>query len=112
MLTIIWSMAISGILIKVFIINAPRWITAGVYLVMGWMAVLAVSEISLRMPAAAITWMVIGGLFYSLGAIIYITKKLNFIPGVFGFHEIWHLFVIFGAASHFYLIAKFIAYAS
>ncbi len=112
MMAIIWSMAITGVLMKVFIINAPRWITAGVYLVMGWMAILAVSEIWLRMPIPAIIWLVIGGLFYSIGAIIYITKKLNFIPGIFGFHEIWHLFVIFGAASHFYLVARYIAYAS
>jgi hemolysin III len=53
--------------------------------------------------------MVAGGLFYTVGAIIYITKKLDFIPGVFGFHEIWHIFVILGALSHFILIAAYIA---
>ena len=56
-----------------------------------------------------ITWMVVGGLFYTIGAIIYITKKLNFVPGKFGFHEVWHIFVMLGAFSHFYLILRYIA---
>jgi hemolysin III len=76
---------------------------------MGWLAIMGVEEILQSMPVAAILLMVIGGLFYSIGAIVYITKKLNFIPGVFGFHEIWHIFVIFGALSHFILILRYVA---
>ncbi|MDO9084611.1 MAG: hemolysin III family protein [Anaerolineaceae bacterium] len=111
MLAIIWGLAIIGVSVKLFIINAPRWVTAGVYLLMGWLAIMGVEEILQSMPVAAILLMVIGGLFYSIGAIVYITKKLNFIPGVFGFHEIWHIFVILGAFSHFYVILRFIAMA-
>lgn len=109
MLTLIWLMAAAGITVKLFIIRAPRWVTAGVYLIMGWSAVMAVMEIINKMPPAAIFWLVAGGLFYTVGAIVYITKKLDFIPGVFGFHEIWHIFVILGAISHFIVIAGFIA---
>ena len=109
LLTIIWIMAAAGITVKLFIIKAPRWVTAGVYLIMGWSAVMAVMEIINKMPPAAIFWLVAGGLFYTVGAIVYITKKLDFLPGVFGFHEIWHIFVILGALSHFIVIAGFIA---
>jgi hemolysin III len=109
MLILIWSLAIIGIAVKLFVINAPRWITAGVYLVMGWLAIMGVQEILRTMPAAAIIWLVVGGLFYSLGAIIYITKFMDFLPGIFGFHEVWHIFVILGAFSHYYLILRFIA---
>ena len=109
LLTLIWMMAIAGITVKLFIIKAPRWVTAGVYLIMGWSAVMAVMEIINKMPPAAIFWLVAGGLFYTVGAIVYITKKLDFLPGVFGFHEIWHIFVILGALSHFIVIAGFIA---
>ncbi|MDX9851354.1 MAG: hemolysin III family protein [Anaerolineaceae bacterium] len=109
MLILIWSLAFIGIIVKLFVINAPRWITAGVYLVMGWLAIMGIQEILRTMPTAAILWMVIGGLFYSIGAIIYITKRLDFAPGKFGFHEVWHIFVILGAFSHFYLILRFIA---
>ncbi len=109
MLILIWSLAIIGIIIKLFVINAPRWITAGVYLLMGWLAIMGIQEILRTMPTAAILWMVIGGLFYTIGAIIYITKYFDFIPGKLGFHEVWHIFVILGAFSHFYLILRFIA---
>lgn len=109
MLILIWSLALIGIVVKLFVINAPRWITAGVYLIMGWLSIMGVQEILRSMPTTAITWLVVGGLFYSLGAIIYITKLLDFFPGKFGFHEVWHVFVILGAFSHYYLILRFIA---
>ncbi len=109
LLILIWSLAIIGIAVKLFVINSPRWITAGVYLVMGWLAIMGVQEILRTMPTAAIIWLVVGGLFYSLGAIIYITKFMDFFPGKFGFHEVWHIFVILGAFSHYYLILRFIA---
>lgn len=109
MLMVIWGLAIIGVIVKLFVINAPRWVTAGIYLVMGWLAMMGIQEILRTMPTAAIIWMIIGGLFYSLGAIIYITKRFDFAPGTFGFHEVWHIFVILGAFSHFYLILRFIA---
>lgn len=108
LLTIIWAMAVIGVVVKMFIIRAPRWITAGVYLVMGWFSVVGVKEIITRMPPGAIFWLVAGGLFYTVGAIVYMTKKLNLIPGVFGFHEIWHIFVILGALSHFMIMLFYI----
>ncbi|MBW6473074.1 MAG: hemolysin III family protein [Anaerolineaceae bacterium] len=109
MLILIWSLAIIGIIVKLFVINAPRWTTAGVYLVMGWLAIMGVQEILRTMPTAAMIWLVLGGLFYSLGAIIYITKFMDLFPGTFGFHEVWHIFVILGALSHYFVILKFIA---
>ena len=112
LLAIIWTIAVAGVIVKLFVINAPRWITAGIYLVMGWLSLMAVGEIMQRMPAAAITWLVAGGLFYTVGAVIYIAKKPDFFPGAFGFHELWHIFVILGALSHFILVAVFVAGAS
>lgn len=107
MLTIIWSMALVGIIVKLFVIKAPRWVTAGLYLLMGWTCVMAIGEMIRTMPAGAFVWLILGGLFYTVGAVIYITRKLDFKPDVFGFHEVWHLFVLLGAASHFIMIAVF-----
>ena len=107
MLTIIWSMALVGIIVKLFVIKAPRWVTAGLYLLMGWTCVMAIGEMIRTMPAGAFVWLILGGLFYTVGAVIYITRKLDFKPDVFGFHEVWHIFVILGAASHFIMIAIF-----
>jgi len=109
LLGIVWGFALVGIVVKMFIINAPRWVSAGIYLIMGWLAVFAVQQIITTMPAGAMFWLVAGGLFFTLGAIIYITKKMDFLPGIFGFHEVWHIFVILGCLSHFILVAQFIA---
>jgi hemolysin III len=95
--------------VKLFVIRAPRWVTAGIYLLMGWLSILAIGEMLARMPAAALVWLALGGLAYTVGAIVYMLKKPDFIPGVFGFHEVWHIFVILGCLAHFILIAVFVA---
>lgn len=101
LLGIIWSLALAGIIVKVFYIRAPRWLNAGIYLVMGWLAVSASGQMLAALPAWVLGWMIAGGVMYTLGAIVYITKIFNFKPGVFGFHEMWHIFVMLAAAAHF-----------
>ncbi len=110
-LALIWAMALAGVVVKLFVINAPRWVTAGIYLVMGWMAVLVIKPMLAVMPVGSLLWMLAGGVLYTLGAVIYITKKLDFLPGVFGFHEVWHVFVTLAALCHFIMIYKYVAMA-
>jgi len=109
LLVIIWIMALAGVIVKLFVIKEPRWMRAGVYLVMGWLGILGIPEILRTMPVGAIAWLVLGGVLFTLGAVIYVMKKLDPRPGVFGFHEIWHIFVIFGCLAHYILIAAFVA---
>ncbi len=106
---IIWSLAIIGIVVKIFIMHAPRWITAGTYVVMGWLCLGAVGQMLQALPVGALIWLTAGGVIYTLGAVIYITRILNFVPGRFGFHEVWHIFVILGALAHFIAIAAYLA---
>ena len=106
MLAVIWGLAAVGILVKVFVIHAPRWVTAGVYVGMGWLSVFALPQIRLHLTGAAANWLLAGGILYTLGAVIYVTKKCDFSPGVFGFHEVWHIFVLLGAAAHFAAVAQ------
>jgi len=101
MLSIIWSLALIGITIKVFYIRAPRWLNAGIYLVMGWLCIAAIGQMLAVLPVWIIGWLIAGGIIYTFGAIVYITKIFDFIPGVFGFHEVWHIFVMLAAAAHF-----------
>lgn len=101
MLSIIWSLAIIGIVIKVFYIRAPRWLNAGIYVLMGWISVSAAGQMLAALPAWVLGWLIAGGVIYTLGAVVYITKIFNFKPGVFGFHEVWHIFVLLAAAAHF-----------
>ena len=108
-LAIVWSFAVIGIIVNMFIMNTPRWLTAGVYVVMGWLCLLAVGEMLRVLPAGALTWLGFGGVIYTLGAVVYVTKMFDFFPGKFGFHEVWHIFVILGALAHFISIAVYIA---
>lgn len=108
-LAIVWSLAVIGIAVKLLVIRAPRWLTAGVYLVMGWMAIFAMQEILAVMPVGALAWLLAGGVLFSLGALVYIFRRPNFWPGVFGFHEVWHIFVILGCLAHFILVAAYVA---
>lgn len=109
MLGIVWGLALAGIGVKIFFIKAPRWVTAGVYLIMGWLSILGVQEILAALPLGAVIWLAAGGLIFTLGAVVYITKMMDFVPGVFGFHEVWHIFVILGALAHFIMIAVYVA---
>ncbi len=109
MLALVWGIAIVGIISKIFIINTPNWFSASIYLGMGWLAVAAMGEITRVMPAGAIAWLVAGGIIFTMGAVVYATKILDFKPGVFGYHEVWHLFVVGGAFCHFMLILLYIA---
>lgn len=101
MLSIIWSLALIGIAVKIFYIRAPRWLNAGIYIVMGWLSLATVGQMIAHLPAWVLTWLIIGGVTYTLGAVVYMTKIFNFKPGVFGFHEIWHIFVLLAAMFHF-----------
>ena len=101
MLIIIWSLAAIGIIVKVFYIKAPRWLNAGIYVVMGWLCVGASGQMLATLPAWVFTWLLVGGVIYTLGAVVYSTKIFNFKPGVFGFHEVWHIFVMLAAAAHY-----------
>ena len=109
MLIIVWSFALVGIGIKIFIIKAPRWVSAGVYLAMGWMCIIALKEMLTMLPVGALIWLAVGGIIYTLGAVVYATKIFDFFPGKFGFHEIWHIFVILGALAHFIAILAYVA---
>lgn len=101
MLSIIWSLAAIGIIVKVFYIKAPRWLNAGIYVVMGWLCVGAAGQMLATLPVWVFAWLLAGGIVYTLGAVVYSTKLFNFWPGVFGFHEVWHIFVMLAAAAHF-----------
>ena len=101
LLTVIWSIALIGILVKVFWIGAPRWLNAVMYVIMGWLCVSAIGQMTTTLTPFALVWLIAGGIIYTLGAVVYATKLFNFVPGIFGFHEVWHIFVLLGALAHF-----------
>jgi channel protein (hemolysin III family) len=80
-LIIIWALAIAGVFFKIFRLDAPRWLYTGIYLVMGWLIVLATVPLARAVGLDRLFWLVIGGVFYSIGAVIYGLKKPDPVPG-------------------------------
>ncbi len=104
----IWFIAVVGTVFKLFWINSPRWISAGVYVLMGWIAIVGIGPMVRTLQPGAIFWLVAGGILYSTGAVIYALKRPDPWPGWFGFHEIFHVFVILGSSAHFWVFYRYI----
>ena len=109
LLIAIWSLAGIGILFKFAFMHAPRWLSVAIYLAMGWVGVISIGEMVQSLPLAAFVWLFIGGLLYTAGAVVYATKRLNFFPGIFGFHEVWHVFVTAASVAHYVFIVAYVA---
>jgi hemolysin III len=109
LLCLIWGLALCGILLKLLWMGAPRWLSVALYLGMGWVALVAAPALFRAVPAGGMAWVLAGALVYSAGALIYWLKRPNPVPGVFGFHELWHLFVMAGSACHFWAVLGYIA---
>jgi hemolysin III len=105
MLAVIWGLAAIGIALKVAWRGAPRLLYTSIYVAMGWLAVVRWSDVVHGLPRLALGLVVAGGITYTLGAVVYATKRPDPKPNVFGFHEIWHLFVLGGSALHFAAVA-------
>lgn len=102
----IWAFAVVGILIKMCWMNAPRWLYTSVYILMGWAIVFDWKSLSL-MPAGAIGMLLAGGISYTVGAVFYIMKKPNFSSN-FGFHELFHVFILLGSFLHFLTVVIYV----
>ncbi len=101
-----WVLALAGILIKLLWLDAPRALYTGLYLAMGWAIVLDAPALA-AMPAGCFGLILAGGLLYSAGAVLYIIKKPNLSP-TFGFHELFHLFILAGSACHILAVLVYV----
>lgn len=108
---LVWAVALIGILIKGLWINCPKWFSSVIYIGMGWLCVLAFSQILQALSKPAFGWLLAGGIIYTIGGIIYALKVplFNSKHKNFGSHEIFHLFVMGGSICHFILMYFFVA---
>ncbi|MCA1933422.1 MAG: hemolysin III family protein [Calditerrivibrio sp.] len=104
----LWIITILGIFFKIFWIHAPRLLYTSIYLIMGWVGVVAIYPLYTKLNLMGISWLISGGILYTVGAIVYALKKPDPFPKIFGFHEIWHIFVILGTTSHFVAVSTII----
>ena len=109
MLIAVWAVALAGTVMALLWIDAPRWITAGVYLFMGWMSLFMLPSLLRNMPPLGLFWLVLGGALYTVGGVLYAVKWPGRNNPRFGCHEIFHLFILLGSVAHFFLMYQVVA---
>jgi hemolysin III len=103
-LGVIWGIAIIGMVIKAIFKNIPKWVTNTFYICMGWIGGVLTVPFYQQTGLLGFGLLLSGAFFYTLGFIIYNIEKPNPLPGIFGFHEIWHILVMLGALSHYLMM--------
>lgn len=103
-----WSIVVAGVLITLVWINKPRKLSVALYLAMGWVALVPMYKLWQAMPGGAIALILAGGASYTAGAIIYAKKRPDPVPGVFGFHEVFHLFILAGAGFFYWAVLAYL----
>ncbi|RNC29837.1 MAG: hypothetical protein AWM53_00055 [Candidatus Dichloromethanomonas elyunquensis] len=104
----IWSLTILGILLKLIWFDAPRWMHTGFYLLLGWLAVFFIYPISRALPGKAVFLLILGGILYSAGSLFYGLKPKGLRLWKFGFHEIFHVFILAGSIAHYIFVYRYV----
>ncbi len=104
----VWASAVLGVVLSLAWINAPRWVQAVCYLAMGWVAIIALPQLTERVGVTPFVLLAVGGALYSLGAAVYATQRPNLWPRTYGFHEVFHTLVIAAALVHFIAMAGWV----
>jgi hemolysin III len=108
LLAVVWSVAAAGVVLKLAWPNAPRWLSVGLYLATGWIALVAATQLADWYAIGPLAVMALGGVLYSAGGIIYGLRRPNPFPRVFGYHEVFHALVIAGSVLHFAVVAAYL----
>ncbi len=103
-LSIVWGGAVLGVALKMLWPHAPRWLGTPIYIALGWVAIFVLPELLSHAGVAAFVLLMVGGAFYTLGAVFYATRWPNPWPTVFGHHEFFHAATVLAAASHYIAI--------
>ncbi len=109
MLAAVWSLAGAGVVLTILWPKAPRWLSVGLYLGIGWIGVIPAAQVVSAMSGGQLALLGLGGALYTVGAVVYALRRPNPFPRVFGFHEVFHALVVVGSTLHFALIAGYVA---
>jgi hemolysin III len=101
LLGMVWGLACIGVVLRLSWRSAPSWLPLPIYLVMGWLCIIAAGPLTGALPAAGLLALLAGGLLYTVGAVVFVTERPRLWPGRFGAHDLWHMFVLGGSACHF-----------
>jgi hemolysin III len=107
-LAIVWGGATAAIVLKFAWVGAPKWLAVAIGLALGWVAVVALPQLVTRLAAWAAALLIIGGLAYTVGALVYARRRPDPIPAVFGYHELFHALTIVAVACQYVAIASIV----
>jgi len=110
-LSIVWAGAVAAIVLKFAWVDAPKWLAAAIGLALGWVGVVAFPKLASTLDPAAVVLLGVGGLVYTAGAVVYVRRKPNPAPAVFGYHEVFHALTIVAVACQYVAIAFFVVRA-
>ena len=108
LLAVVWSLAGAGILLKLVWPDGPRWLSVALYVGLGWVAVVAASEVIDRYFGSPLALLALGGALYTIGGVVYALRRPNPWPRVFGYHEVFHTFVVAASAVHYTAIVLYV----
>ncbi len=108
MLVLVWSIAVLGLIVRVWWWNAPRWLVVGSYLALGWVSVFFLPAIWREFGPLIVGLLAFGGILYSIGGVVYARRRPDPHPGWFGYHEVFHVFVFSAAFVHFLAIWRLV----
>ncbi len=111
LLAVVWGIALFGIILKACWVTCPKWFSSLIYISMGWVCLGVFGTLWDVLPHAAFLWLLVGGIFYTIGGVIY-ALKLKVFSGrfqYFGAHEVFHLFVMAGSICHFIFMFRYVA---
>lgn len=105
---IIFMAAVTGVCFKLIWFNCPRWISTVIYVAMGWISIFLIVPLYKALSLQGIALLIGGGVFYTIGALIYATKPEFLKSKYLGFHEIFHVFIMLGTLTHFFCVFKYV----
>ncbi|WP_027943016.1 PAQR family membrane homeostasis protein TrhA [Amycolatopsis taiwanensis] len=101
---VVWGGALAGVALKMLWPTAPRWLGVPIYIALGWVAIFVLPELARHAGVTALVLLLVGGAFYTVGAVFYATRWPNHWPEVFGYHEYFHACTVLAATSHYIAI--------
>lgn len=107
-LSVVWGIAAAGILLKVVLPGAPKWLSVTLYAIVGWLALVTLPQLLAWFTIGSLALLLLGGVLYTLGGVVYAAGKPNPYPRWFGYHEVFHVLVIAGSVLHYSLVAIYL----
>lgn len=108
LLVAVWTLAIAGVAQKTFWMRAPRGLSTAIYLGLGWIGAVAAPALLRAAPTPLFGWLLAGGIVYTIGALFYWRRWPRGRPGIFGFHELWHVCVLAASATHYWAVLSYL----